>query len=84
MPQLQITRINEYTNRLRNVKLCLDGNEIGLIKNNETVNFTIPSGSHLLKAKIDWWSAIGSALMLQKKRTKNLNSVVSLNIIGSV
>ncbi len=54
MSTIRIKRSNEHANRLRDIKILLDGVEIGRIANSETKDFKITSGNHLLQAKIDW------------------------------
>jgi len=54
MPTLEITRSSEYANRLRKIKLFLDGKHLDSISNGETMRFEIAAGNHLLQAKVDW------------------------------
>jgi hypothetical protein len=57
MAILKITRSDEYTNRIRPIKIFLDGILIGKIGNAETKEFELMHGTHLLQAKIDWCSS---------------------------
>jgi len=57
MPMLTISRSNEHTNRVRNIKLLLNNKEIGTIANGTVKEFTIEPGRHSLMAKIDWGSS---------------------------
>lgn len=57
MSIIKITRSDEYANRLRNIRIILDGTELGTIGNAETKDFDIKPGNHLLQAKIDWCSS---------------------------
>ena len=84
MPLLQITRSNEYTNRLRNIKIFVDGKQAGVIKNNETENFELPAGNHTLKAKIDWAGSNTISLQLNEGETKKfeLTSFAKHNPLG--
>jgi|SRR5882757_2638422 len=54
MANVKITRISEYANRIRNIKLFVDGKEIDVIANGQTKDLTISGGTHTLQAKIDW------------------------------
>lgn len=54
MATLKITRSNEYANRVRNIKILLNGAEIGTIKNAETKEFPVTPGNHSLQARVDW------------------------------
>lgn len=56
-PQLTTMKISREwakVDMLRAYKVVLDGKVIGKIKNDETRDFRIPSGSHELSLKIDW------------------------------
>lgn len=54
MPTIELTRISEYANRVRKIKVLLDGRKIGTISNGETKVFDVPEGEHNLQVKIDW------------------------------
>jgi len=43
-----------YQDTLRSYRILIDGNEVGRIKRGETLPVTIPSGRHVVAAKIDW------------------------------
>ena len=57
MASIKIVRPNDFLNRARKLKIYLDGNKIGEISSNEVKAFEIPSGTHILNAKIDWCSS---------------------------
>jgi hypothetical protein len=57
MAQLKIKRISEYINYGRNIRLYLDGEKIGKIKDGDVIIFDQKPGKHLLQAKIDWCSS---------------------------
>lgn len=54
MTKVRIKRTNTWMNRARRVDVCIDGEKIGTLSNNETKDFTIAPGQHQLKAKINW------------------------------
>lgn len=54
MPKAQVHRSSEYSNKIRDIGLYLDGNKIGKIADGETVDFELDKGEHKLIAKIDW------------------------------
>ena len=54
MPQITINRVSGYSNKLRKIKLFLDGVEIDQIRDGESKTFSISTGTHKLRAKIDW------------------------------
>jgi len=54
---LLITRDSGFTDFIRRYRVMLDGEEIGLIKNNGKFECAIPSGRHTLEMKVDWCSS---------------------------
>jgi hypothetical protein len=57
MAILKITRSNEHTNRLRDIKLFLNDKELGSVANGALKEFTVGAGRYSLFAKIDWCSS---------------------------
>ena len=53
MAVLKITRSDEYMNRMRAIKIIIDGKQIGTIKNAEEKEFSLQTGNYTLQAKID-------------------------------
>ena len=49
-----IERISQYANGAREIKIFIDGQLIGSIKNGETKEFIIKPGNREVLAKIDW------------------------------
>lgn len=86
MPVLQIKRSDEYANRFRNIKIFLDGKQLGSIKNAATESFEIPEGRHLLQAKIDWCSSNTITLVIKGGETKifSMTSFAKKNPLGSM
>jgi len=70
MATVKITRSNEYINRIRNIKLLLDGKKIDTIANSETKEFEIAEGIHTLQAKIDWCSSNKITFTVSEKQSK--------------
>ncbi|WP_299114607.1 hypothetical protein [uncultured Winogradskyella sp.] len=54
MSKIIINRISEFENRARKIKLQIDGEILGEIKNGEELTFEISPGHHYIQAKIDW------------------------------
>lgn len=54
MATIIIHRSSEYVNRLREIRILIDGKEEGRIANGQELALQVPSGSHTLQAKIDW------------------------------
>ncbi|MCA9115202.1 MAG: hypothetical protein KDA79_08945 [Planctomycetaceae bacterium] len=51
---LHVLRCKAHPNRIRAYKLLLDGREIGVVRNGQLFEATIPPGEHVLIAKVDW------------------------------
>lgn len=84
MALLKISRSDEYANRFRNIRLYLDGIQLGVIKNGETKEFEIAHGNHFIKAKIDWCSSNTVSFHINEYETKllSLNSFAKENPLG--
>ncbi len=54
MATIKIRRSSEYINKMRAIKILVDGKEIGSIADGETKEFTTAEGQHKIEAKIDW------------------------------
>jgi hypothetical protein len=71
MAILQITRPNEWLNRARSYKIFLNGEKVGTIKNNSTLDLNvIPEGTQTLVAKIDWCSSPEIDITIKGDETK--------------
>jgi hypothetical protein len=51
---LTIRRDRGYTDKLREYHVWLDGIEVGQIRERDELRLEVPSGSHVLVARIDW------------------------------
>ena len=51
---IRLTRGNNYVDKIRAYKIFIDDIYCGNIKNNETKDFEVANGSHIIYAKIDW------------------------------
>jgi hypothetical protein len=49
-----ITRTSQYANRLRGIKIFINGKEAGSVGNGKTEEFPVPAGTVELYARIDW------------------------------
>lgn len=72
MATIKITRVNEYVNRIRAIKIFANGKQIGEIKNGETKEFMIPAGSCRLQSKIDWCSSNILPLDIEENEMKEI------------
>ena len=73
MTKIIINRASEYSNKVRNIKILLDGTEIGKIKDGESKTFPIQPGKHQLKAKIDWCSSNEITLNILEGKVKKIS-----------
>jgi len=73
MPTLKIKRSNEFVNYTRNIGIYIDKNKVGKIANGETKEFEIPSGEHIIKAKIDWCGSNKLICQLNENETKTIS-----------
>ena len=51
---IRITRKREWMNYFGHYEIFIDGKFRGLIGNNETHEFEVENGSHIVRAEIDW------------------------------
>jgi len=72
MSKLIITRSDEWANRLRGIKLFLDGKEMATIGNAEKKEFELLPGKYVVKAKIDWCSSNEVVINFSGDETKEL------------
>lgn len=68
MPKLTISRTSEYQNRLRAIRIRVNGSEIGRIANAEILDFDLPIGIHEIQAKIDWCGSNTVTLEMNKEQ----------------
>ena len=72
MVKIKIQRNDEFSNRMRNYKIFIDGKEAGIIANGETKEFETVAGQHTVTAKIDWCSSPDILINIGHNETKNL------------
>ena len=73
MAEIKIHRSSEYSNKLRNIILYLDNQQIGEIKDGESKGFKILPGKHSLIAKIDWASSNQIEFNIEKEQVIHFN-----------
>ena len=54
---VHLTRDSAWSNKLRNYKVTVDGNKIGLVGDGETFSFTLPVGRHQLRLGVDFYGS---------------------------
>ncbi len=86
MPTLKIIRISEYTNRIRAIKLFVDGIKIGTITNGETEDFELTAGQHTIITKIDWCTSNKITFTITENETKSftINSFAKTSSLGAL
>ena len=52
---VSIARTSQWANRLRSVKVIIDGEVVGSVGDGETRDFTVSPGEHQVAAKLDWY-----------------------------
>ena len=57
MPSVTIIRSEQYEGRMRKMKILVDGNEAGTVRDGKDLTISVPSGKHELIAKMDWCKA---------------------------
>ena len=72
MATIQLKRNKEFQSSLRDYLVFIDNEKIGTIGNNETKEFTVPSGQHQMVVKIDWCSSPIFNVDLADGETQNI------------
>lgn len=54
MANVHVRRGSQLSGSVRNLKVFVDGTEVGAVKRNETVMFAIDPGDHDVYVKMDW------------------------------
>ena len=75
MATLKIIRANEFANRLRDIKLFIDGNKLDTISNAQVKEFTISPGDHILQAKVDWCSSNKASFTISENEIKQFELI---------
>lgn len=73
MPDLVITRSSDFLNKYKDIKILVDGTAVGTIADGETKIFDIPTGEHVIKAKMDWRGSTESKFTVPKDGKLTLN-----------
>lgn len=51
---VRITRSNSFADSLRSYQILIDGSEAGRVKAEQSVEISVPAGSHSIVARNDW------------------------------
>ena len=73
--KLILTSKGEFINRRQRFKVFIDGKEVGLIKNDDSEEYELPAGIHLLQCKLNWMSSPGYTVNVKEGE----NSYVSVS-----
>jgi len=73
MTTVKIKRSDEFVNRFRKIGIYVDKKKIGTIANGETKEFEIPSGQHVVKAKIDWCGSNNLTCQINENEQKTIS-----------
>lgn len=86
MATLELFRVSEYANRVRNINVLLDGEPIGVISNGETKTFEIPEGNHRIQVKIDWCTSKALTFDIGEGETKrfSMSSFAKHSFLGTL
>lgn len=86
MPQIEIIRSSEYANRLREIKILIDNQQVGSIANGKTTIFEVAEGNHAIQAKIDWGRSniINITLGENEKKSFQMTSFAKHNPLGTL
>jgi hypothetical protein len=57
MAVIKIIRSNEFVNRVRDIKIMVNGQQLGTIGNGQEKEFQVPDGLIVLHGAIDWCSS---------------------------
>ena len=79
MASIKLHRKREYTNRMRDYKIFINGLEVGTIANGETKEFATTVGQHSVTAKIDWCSSPDISIKTDDNEIVNLKVSVFKN-----
>ncbi len=86
MAKLELTRVSEYANKVRDIKVFIDNQQVGVISNGQTKEFEIPAGKqHTLQVKIDWCTSNVIDFEIDEHETRRftMTSFAKHNPIGT-
>lgn len=72
MAQISISRVSQYSNKLRKIKIVLNDQVVDHISDGETKVLNVRAGKHRLMAKIDWCQSNILELDLLEDESKDI------------
>ena len=82
MPKIRISQKREWGARFRVLDLYLDGEILSYVPNGETIEFDVPLGQHILKAKTGFVSSKVLSFTMFNKEIKTFT--ISPNVIHHI
>lgn len=73
--KLVLTRKASFTNRRYPYIVLINGVVVGKIKNDDTEEYTLPPGKHLIQCKVSWMSSLETTVELKE----NTNTYLRVN-----
>lgn len=70
MAKLIILRKMDFMNMARSYRIYLDGKKLGYIANQQTQEFQVATGDHMLSLKIDWFGSADLPITLLEEETR--------------
>jgi hypothetical protein len=64
-----LSRPSQWMNRIRGYKVLINGQQIGVIKNGATEEYTIEPGANTIECKLDWCASRTVPLTIQPGET---------------
>ena len=71
--RIVLNRSSEWVNRARSLKVLVDGQQVGTIRNGNTEEFRIAPGAHTVTCKIDWCSSRDFEVNVRAEETAYLH-----------
>ncbi len=85
MLTVTVTRNNGWYGRLRTARIMADGEEVGRIKSNESIDILIPPHANNLYAKMDWGKSAPYPISnLTHGQTLFMNAWFTFNLFRSL
>ncbi|HWC54929.1 MAG TPA: hypothetical protein VG676_15190 [Chitinophagaceae bacterium] len=67
-----VSRSSEWMNRLRTYKVLINGNQVGMVKNGGTEEFSVQPGNNSVQCKVDWYSSKPFSIDIKEGETAYL------------
>jgi len=67
-----VKRTSQFMNKFRSIQIYIDGRQVGIVKDGQSVSFRVASGRHEVYAKIDWQTSRPLDLAVEPGRSITL------------